>query len=43
MIQMKAKEMFENLGYKQENDTFNKGIHYHLIQLKLPYHKLHQL
>lgn len=30
---MKAKEMFEELGYKQENDTFDKGIHYHLIQI----------
>ena len=30
---MTAKEMFEKLGYKQEDDSFNKGIHYHLIQI----------
>ena len=30
---MTAKEMFEKLGYKQEDDSFNKGIHYHLVQI----------
>ena len=25
---MSAKEMFEELGYKQEKDSFDKGIHY---------------